>query len=79
MAVSEDTTVEWDGRALVGTITINGVQKRVRATREMIHEYAPGFNDAVTWEIECFRNEIFERLKPFLIAINSGSVHGPQP
>lgn len=57
--------VEWDGEALFGWVTVNGVPTKVRATREIIHRYASGFNDAVTWEIERHRAEIFQKLTPF--------------
>jgi hypothetical protein len=37
----------------------------VRADRETIHSHAAGFNDAVSWEIERHRVEIFQKLTPF--------------
>lgn len=58
--------VAWDGEALVGWITVDGLPTKVTADREMIHRYAAGFNDAVTWEIERYRVEIFEKLSPHL-------------
>jgi len=63
--------VEWDGDALVGWIVINGVSTKIKATREMIHAHASGFNDAVTWEIERYRAQIFEKLAPILVQANS--------
>jgi hypothetical protein len=63
-------TIEWDGEALIGWITIKGKSTKVRATREIIHNHAPGFNDAITWEIEHYRFEIFDKLTPFLIETN---------
>ncbi len=60
--------VEWDGSALTGWITINGVQTRVTADRETIHRHASGFNDALTWEIKGHAAEIFQKLKPFFLA-----------
>ena len=66
-------TVEWDGEALSGWIEINGEPMKVRVTRDMIHEHAPGFNDAVTWEIERHRYEIFDKVIPFLVELNSKS------
>jgi hypothetical protein len=59
--------VEWDGEALVGWVSIDGVATKVRADRDMIHARAAGFNDAVTWEIERYRAEIFEKLTPHLV------------
>jgi hypothetical protein len=59
--------VEWDGEALVGWVSVDGVAMKVRADRDMIHAQAPGFNDAVTWEIERHRAEIFEKLTQRLV------------
>jgi hypothetical protein len=62
VAGENDKSVIWDGEALIGWITVSGERRRVRATRDVIHTHAAGFNDAVTWEIERFRTEIFEKL-----------------
>ena len=70
MSQDPNNTVEWDGKALIGWITINGALVRVRADREMIHRKASGFNDALGWEIERHRVEIFEKLKPFLLRMD---------
>jgi hypothetical protein len=59
--------VEWDGNALVGWVLIDGIPTRLRATREFIHAHAQGFNDALTWEIDRHRTEIFEKLRPYLV------------
>ena len=69
MNMSADSTnsVEWDGRALIGWISVDGALTKVTADRETIHRYAAGFNDAVSWEIERHRNLIFEKLVPFFI------------
>jgi hypothetical protein len=67
---AENATVEWDGESLVGWVTINGRPTKVRATRDMIHSHATGFNDAVTWEIVRYRAEIFEKLTPLLVKAN---------
>jgi hypothetical protein len=66
-----DKTVEWDGQHLVGWVAINGTPTKVRATREMIHAHAAGFNDAIEREINQYRAEIFKRLTPLLIELNS--------
>jgi len=60
--------VEWDGNALVGMIMINGVPTKVAADRDTIHRHAPGFDDALTWEIKGHAPEIFRRLMPFFLA-----------
>jgi hypothetical protein len=57
--------IEWDGNKLSGWIMINGVATRVSADRDTIHAHAPGFNDALNWEISRHRAEIFEKLGPF--------------
>jgi len=59
--------VEWDGQALIGWVSIDGAATMVRADRETIHSHAAGFNDAVSWEIERHRVEIFQKLTPFLV------------
>jgi hypothetical protein len=63
--------VEWDGEYLVGYVTINGEPRKVRATRDMIHANAAGFNDAIDREIKQHRVEIFNRLTRYLIELNS--------
>jgi len=57
--------VEWDGKALIGWVVINGTPKKVSADRETIHAQAPGFSDALTREIDRHRAEIFEKLLPY--------------
>ena len=59
--------VEWDGQALIGWVSIDGAVTMVRADRETIHSHAAGFNDAVSWEIERHRVEIFQKVAPHLI------------
>ena len=71
MIGADTTAVEWDGEALVGWVTIDGRPTKVRATRDMIHNHATGFNDAITWEIEKYRAQIFEKLTPLLIKATS--------
>ena len=56
--------IEWDGEALVGTVTVDGKLTSVRFGREAIHQRAPGFNDALDWEIERHRIEIVQKLIP---------------
>jgi hypothetical protein len=68
MAVEQIGTVEWDGNALVGWIMIDGVPTKVTADRDTIHRHAPGFNDALTWEIRSHAAEILEKMKPFFRA-----------
>lgn len=63
-------SVVWTGEVLTGCIMLNGVRATITATRDMIHRHVPGFNDAVSWEIEKHRVEIFEQLAPILIEMN---------
>jgi hypothetical protein len=65
MSVDRTKTIEWDGKALTGWVIIKGVPTKVLADRDTIHRHAAGFNDALTWEIDRFRDEIFEKLVPF--------------
>jgi hypothetical protein len=60
--------IEWDGKKLSGWMMIGGVPTKVSADRAAIHAHAPGFNDALTWEIDRHRVEIFEKLAPFFRA-----------
>ena len=70
MLGTNDRAVEWDGEALTGWVIINNRPTKVRATIDMIHDHAPGFNDAVVWEIQRYRNEIFDKLVPLLVKMN---------
>jgi hypothetical protein len=68
MSIERSGKVAWDGEALTGWVTIDGLPTKVRVDRDFIHHHALGFNDALTWEIERHRVEIFEKLTPLLIA-----------
>ena len=70
MSVERAKTIEWDGNRLTGWITIDGKPVKVSVGREIIHKHAPGWNDALTWEIARHREEIFDKLVPFLKAQN---------
>lgn len=65
MSIDRTRTVEWDGNTLTGWIMVEGSPTKVAADREAIHKHAPGFSDALTWEIDRFREEIFDKLLPF--------------
>jgi hypothetical protein len=60
--------VKWDGNAIVGWIMIDGVPTKVTADRDTIHRHAPGFDDALTWEIRNHAAEILDKMKPFFRA-----------
>lgn len=70
MSVERSRSVAWDGHVLTGWVTVNGIPTKATADRDFIHRHARGFNDAVTWEIERHRVEIFEKLTPQLIEAN---------
>lgn len=65
MADEPSRIVEWCGGILTGWVTVDGTTKKVSANRDIIHQYAAGFSDAVNWEIERHKIEIFEKLIPF--------------
>ena len=65
MSVDRINTIEWNGTELSGWIMINGAPTKVSADRDIIHTHARGFDDALTWEINRHRVEIFEKLVPF--------------
>ncbi|WFU37350.1 hypothetical protein QA640_22940 [Bradyrhizobium sp. CB82] len=68
MTSEQIAEVEWDGNALVGWVTINGTPIKVAVDRDAVHRHAPGFNDALTWEIKRHGAEILEKMMPFLRA-----------
>ena len=65
MSIDYRQTIEWNGNALSGWVIVNGAPTKFSADRETIHAHAPGFNDALTWEIDRHRAEIFEKLLPY--------------
>ena len=65
MSVDRTNTIEWNGNELSGWIMINGASTKVSAGRDRIHTHAKGFSDALSWEINRHRVEIFEKLVPF--------------
>lgn len=50
---------------LSGWVDLDGTPTKVSADRETIHAHAHGFSDALIWEIDQHRDEIFEKLLPF--------------
>lgn len=68
MSIVRCVQVEWDGEVLTGWVTIDGLPTKFTADRDFIHRHASGFNDALAWEIDRHRIEIFEKLMPLLIA-----------
>lgn len=55
--------IEWDGTFLIGWATVEEKLVQVRVSREMIRAM-PMYNDILDWEIERYKEEIFERLRP---------------
>ncbi|WP_128930961.1 hypothetical protein [Bradyrhizobium zhanjiangense] len=68
MTSEQISGVEWDGNALAGWVTVGGAPIRVVVDRETIHRHAPGFDDALTWEIKRHGFEILEKMMPFFRA-----------
>jgi hypothetical protein len=67
MSVEFEPEIEWDGTSLSRWAVIRGNRIHIRLLREMIHSI-PIYNDAIGWEIERYKADIFERLKPKLLA-----------
>ena len=65
MSIDRTQTIEWDGKALSGWLDLDGTPTKVSADPEIIRTHAPGFSDALNWEIDRHRDEIFEKLLPF--------------
>jgi hypothetical protein len=65
-----ESEIEWSDelQTLSGWTTVNGNRIRVDIPRQLIHTL-PIYNDAVGWEIERFKLDILERLKPQLLII----------
>ncbi|MGM4903794.1 hypothetical protein AB8B21_18240 [Tardiphaga sp. 866_E4_N2_1] len=57
--------IEWDGTALSGKADVGGRLVDVVVDRGTIHQHAAGFSDALSWEIDRFREEIFDKLQSF--------------
>jgi hypothetical protein len=62
-----DSDVEWNGGRLSVWVTIDAGRILCQASRDAIHCLAI-YNDAVTWEIERYKSDILERLKPAFVA-----------
>ena len=67
MSVEFEPEIEWDGTSLSRWAVIRGNRIHIRLPREMIHSI-PIYNYAIGWEIERYKADIFERLKPKLLA-----------
>jgi hypothetical protein len=70
MSVQIESEIHWDGQTLVGWVMIDGRRTMLCATREMIHALSI-YNDALGWEIERFKRDIFERPMPQLLSAAS--------
>ena len=76
MSINRTQTIEWDGNALSGWVNFDGTPTKVSADRETIHAYVPGYGDALTWEIDRHRVEIFEKLLPLFKQQKRDFQHG---
>ena len=68
MSLDHEKNVHWDGRFLTGSIVVDGKLVNVSADREVIHQHAAGWNDALMREIGRNRGEIFEKLTAYFAA-----------
>ena len=66
MSIERSTAVVWDGEQLSGWLMIEGVPVKCTADLATIHSLTQ-FNDVLSWEIDRFRVEIFEKLSPLLV------------
>jgi hypothetical protein len=66
MKLEFESDIQWDGTTLSRWAVIDGQRIQLNASREMIHRL-PLYNDAVSWEIERHKNDIFDRLKSELL------------
>ena len=62
-----ESGIRWceETQTLTGWVEVNGRNTFVTIPRDMIHTVSI-YNDAVGWEIERFKLDIVERLKPHL-------------
>jgi hypothetical protein len=67
MSVEFEPEIEWDGTSLSRWAVMGGNRIHLRLPRELIHSITI-YNDAIGWEIERYKADIFERLKPKLLA-----------
>ena len=63
-----DSTLKWDPdtQTITGWAEIRGERVFICVPREMIHSKLPIYNDAIERELEKFKNDIVERLMPYL-------------
>jgi hypothetical protein len=66
-AVRFENEIRWDGNSLSVWATVNGSRIFCEIPRSTIHE-VPLFGDAITLEIARDRAEIFDRLRPAVVA-----------
>jgi hypothetical protein len=64
-----ESEIKWctKTQTLSGWTTVNGTQVHVSLPRNMIHRI-PMYNDAIEREIEHYKSDIIERLKPYFVA-----------
>jgi hypothetical protein len=58
-------SIAWNGDVLTAIIATDGRRVTCSIERDAIHTL-PMYNDAVEWEIERHKIDIFDRLKPML-------------
>jgi hypothetical protein len=71
-AVRFEDEIRWDGNSLTVWATLNGSRILCEIPQSTIHE-VPHFGDAISREIIRDRAEIFDRLRPAVVAKISGT------
>jgi hypothetical protein len=67
-SASDKTALRWREKTqtLEGWAELGGRKIYIRIPREMVHSLSI-YNDAVSWEIERFKDDIVQRLAPSLL------------
>jgi hypothetical protein len=67
MNIEFEPEIEWDGQSISRWAIIDGKRIQVRLPRDLIHSITI-YNDAIDREIERDKEDIFEKLKPSILA-----------
>lgn len=71
MPVDQIRPATWDGLKLVGWLSIAGKTVELSADLDTIHRHAPGFNNALTWEVKRHAVVIFDKLRPYFLSLHT--------
>jgi hypothetical protein len=61
----EIESIVWDGQEIIAVLRTEGARVTYTVPRDIIHTI-PIYNDAVSWEIDRYKSDIFQRLQPLL-------------